>query len=101
MEKGKVSGAQVRRRTNPGGEIILPGGGDPACGSFSLFHVRDACLRAVDSVNATQDHIVARKLLTRGATPQPPSPAGSPAWQWGTRVNPRRGPQSRGHNLEM
>jgi 3-phenylpropionate/trans-cinnamate dioxygenase ferredoxin reductase subunit len=51
----------------PGDEIIPRG--DPANGFFSLFHFRDGRLHAVDSVNSAQDHMVARKLLTQGATP--------------------------------
>lgn len=45
--------------------------GDPAAGRFSLLHVRDGRLTAVDSVNAPQDHMAARKLLAHGPAPLP------------------------------
>lgn len=43
--------------------------GDMQGGGFSVFHYRDGRLLAVDSINAAQDHFVARKLLARGVSP--------------------------------
>lgn len=45
--------------------------GDPAGGSFSVFLYGGGRLLAVDSVNRPQDHMVARKLLDRGLSPDP------------------------------
>jgi len=38
-------------------------------GSFSVFHFRSSQLIAVDSVNASKDHLLARKLLDAGVSP--------------------------------
>jgi 3-phenylpropionate/trans-cinnamate dioxygenase ferredoxin reductase subunit len=43
--------------------------GDMKSGGFSVFHFRDGQLIAVDSINAAQDHLVARKLLASGVSP--------------------------------
>lgn len=43
--------------------------GDMKSGGFSVFHFRAGRLIAVDSINATQDHFVARKLLASGVSP--------------------------------
>jgi 3-phenylpropionate/trans-cinnamate dioxygenase ferredoxin reductase component len=43
--------------------------GTLASGSFSVFHFRDSRLIAVDSVNASKDHLLARKLLDAGVSP--------------------------------
>ncbi|MCO6056738.1 FAD-dependent oxidoreductase [Pseudomonas sp. MOB-449] len=43
--------------------------GDPAQGRFSVFHYRDATLIAVDSVNQPLEHILSRKLLAAGISP--------------------------------
>jgi 3-phenylpropionate/trans-cinnamate dioxygenase ferredoxin reductase subunit len=40
-------------------------------GSFSVYHFKDGQLLAVDSVNASQDHLQARKLLDAGVSPTP------------------------------
>jgi 3-phenylpropionate/trans-cinnamate dioxygenase ferredoxin reductase subunit len=45
--------------------------GDMAAGSFSVFHFKGGRLIAVDSVNATKDHLLARKLLDLGVSPTP------------------------------
>jgi 3-phenylpropionate/trans-cinnamate dioxygenase ferredoxin reductase subunit len=45
--------------------------GDKASGSFSVYHFLGTKLLAVDSVNATKDHLLARKLLDAGASPTP------------------------------
>ena len=44
--------------------------GDMA-GSFSVYHFKAGQLVAVDSINATKDHLQARKLLDAGASPTP------------------------------
>ncbi len=38
-------------------------------GGFSVFHYRGTQLLAVDSVNASKDHLLARKLLDAGVSP--------------------------------
>ncbi|HSW18926.1 MAG TPA: FAD-dependent oxidoreductase [Ramlibacter sp.] len=43
--------------------------GDIKGESFSIFHFQDARLIAVDSINASADHLVARKLLGSGVSP--------------------------------
>jgi 3-phenylpropionate/trans-cinnamate dioxygenase ferredoxin reductase subunit len=43
--------------------------GDPASGSFSVYHLAASRLIAVDSVNATKDHLLARKLIEASAAP--------------------------------
>jgi 3-phenylpropionate/trans-cinnamate dioxygenase ferredoxin reductase component len=46
--------------------------GDMASGEgFSVFHFKRGQLVAVDSVNASRDHLLARKLLDAGAHPVP------------------------------
>ena len=39
--------------------------------AFSLYHFQGARLLAVDSVNATREHLQARKLLDAGVSPTP------------------------------
>ncbi len=43
--------------------------GDPASGSFSVYHLAAGRLIAVDSVNASKDHLQARKLIEAGVAP--------------------------------
>lgn len=43
--------------------------GTLAAGTFSVFHFRANQLIAVDSVNASKDHLLARKLLDAGVSP--------------------------------
>ena len=43
--------------------------GDMAAGSFSVYHFKDQRLLAVDSVNASKDHLQARKLMDAGLSP--------------------------------
>jgi 3-phenylpropionate/trans-cinnamate dioxygenase ferredoxin reductase subunit len=43
--------------------------GDMAAGSFSVYHFKGEKLLAVDSVNASKDHLQARKLLDAGVSP--------------------------------
>lgn len=43
--------------------------GDRDSGSFSVYHLRAGQLLAVDSINASRDHLQARKLLDAGVSP--------------------------------
>lgn len=43
--------------------------GEMAAGTFSVYHFMGEQLLAVDSVNASKDHLQARKLLDAGASP--------------------------------
>ena len=43
--------------------------GDPRQGRFSVFHYRDATLIAIDSVNQPLEHLLGRKLLAAGRSP--------------------------------
>lgn len=43
--------------------------GDMTAGSFSVYHFKGDKLLAVDSVNASKDHLLARKLLDAGVSP--------------------------------
>jgi len=43
--------------------------GDMAAGSFSVYHFNAGKLLAADSVNASKDHLQARKLLDSGVSP--------------------------------
>lgn len=43
--------------------------GDPASGSFSVYHLAAGRLVAVESVNASKDHLQARKLIEAGVAP--------------------------------
>jgi len=54
--------------------------GDMAASSFSVAHYRQGQLLAVDSINAPKDHLTARKLLDKGATPAPEHMA-DPSWE--------------------
>lgn len=45
--------------------------GDPASGRFSVFHYAGEELVAVDSVNSPADHMVARRLIGAGLSPDP------------------------------
>jgi 3-phenylpropionate/trans-cinnamate dioxygenase ferredoxin reductase component len=46
-------------------------GGDIATASFTVFHFRGSQLLGADSVNASKDHLVVRKLLDAGVSPTP------------------------------
>lgn len=52
---------QMAGLPGPDDEILLRG--DPAAGRFSLLHLRDGRLAAVDSIGWPQDHMAARKLI--------------------------------------
>lgn len=52
---------QMAGLSHPDDDIVLRG--DPAAGRFSLLHLRDGRLAAVDSVGWPQDHMAARRLL--------------------------------------
>lgn len=45
--------------------------GDMGAGSFSVYHFKAGQLLAVDSVNASKDHLQARKLLDAKVSPTP------------------------------
>ena len=45
--------------------------GDPASGAFSVFHLKDGRLLAVDAVNSPRAYMVGRKLVAGGAHPDP------------------------------
>ncbi|PHM21089.1 MAG: pyridine nucleotide-disulfide oxidoreductase [Curvibacter sp. PD_MW3] len=45
--------------------------GDTASGSFTVYHYKDEQLLAADSINASKDHLQARKLLDAGVSPTP------------------------------
>lgn len=53
--------------------------GDLNSGSFSVYHFQGERLLAVDSVNASKDHLQARKLLDAGVSPTP-AQAADPAF---------------------
>jgi 3-phenylpropionate/trans-cinnamate dioxygenase ferredoxin reductase subunit len=40
--------------------------GDPASRKFSVFHLRDGKVAAVEAVNAGQDYMIGRKLIAEG-----------------------------------
>lgn len=45
--------------------------GDIGSGSFTVYHFKGEQLKAADSVNASRDHLLARKLLDAGVSPTP------------------------------
>lgn len=45
--------------------------GDITSGSFSVYHYKGDQLLAADSINASKDHLQARKLLDAGVSPTP------------------------------
>lgn len=45
--------------------------GDIASGSFTVYHFKGDQLLAADSINASRDHLQARKLLDAGVSPTP------------------------------
>lgn len=45
--------------------------GDIASGSFSVYHYQGDKLIAADSINASKDHLLVRKLLDAGVSPTP------------------------------
>ncbi|MDP3699891.1 MAG: FAD-dependent oxidoreductase [Hylemonella sp.] len=45
--------------------------GDMTSGSFSLFHYQGSKLSGADSVNASKDHLLVRKLMDAGISPTP------------------------------
>jgi 3-phenylpropionate/trans-cinnamate dioxygenase ferredoxin reductase subunit len=56
--------------------------GDTAAASFSVWHFAGDRLVAVDTVNASKDHLLARKLLDAGRSPTP-AQAAEPAFDLG------------------
>jgi 3-phenylpropionate/trans-cinnamate dioxygenase ferredoxin reductase subunit len=45
--------------------------GEPESGAFSVFHFKGERLAAIDSVNRPADHMVGRRLIAAGASPEP------------------------------
>lgn len=45
--------------------------GNPVDAKFSVFYYRDGKLIGIDSLNRSQDHMAGRKLLEKGASPDP------------------------------
>jgi 3-phenylpropionate/trans-cinnamate dioxygenase ferredoxin reductase subunit len=45
--------------------------GKPDDGAFSVFHYKEDCLVAIDSVNRAADHMVGRRMLAGGMTLTP------------------------------
>lgn len=45
--------------------------GDENTGAFSVYHFQGDQLIAVDSINSTKEHLLARRLLSAGASPTP------------------------------
>ena len=45
--------------------------GDIASGSFTVYHYKGNQFLAADSINASRDHLQARKLLDAGVSPTP------------------------------
>jgi 3-phenylpropionate/trans-cinnamate dioxygenase ferredoxin reductase subunit len=45
--------------------------GDPAARKFSVFHLRDGRIAAVEAVNAAPDYLVGKKLIGEGAAVDP------------------------------
>ena len=43
--------------------------GDMAAGTFTVYHFKGEKLIAADSVNASKDHLLVRKLLDAGVSP--------------------------------
>ena len=62
----KLQIAGLARATD---QIVLRG--DPASRKFSVFHLRDGVVAAVESVNAPAEYLVGRKLIGEGARAAP------------------------------
>jgi 3-phenylpropionate/trans-cinnamate dioxygenase ferredoxin reductase subunit len=56
---------QIAGLAHPGDVTVLRG--DPVSRKFSVFHLRDGVLAAVEAVNAAPDYIVGRKLIAARA----------------------------------
>jgi len=57
--------------------------GDMVTDSFSVYHFKGEALLAVDSINASRDHLQAHKLLDAGVSPTP-AQVGDAAFDLGT-----------------
>ncbi len=53
------------------GHDLIVTRGAPESGAFSIFYFRDGRMIAADSINKPADHVAARRLLDKGATPTP------------------------------
>jgi 3-phenylpropionate/trans-cinnamate dioxygenase ferredoxin reductase subunit len=60
---------QIAGLAHPGDTTVLRG--NPDSHKFSVFHVRDGVVAAVEAVNAAQDYIVGRKLIAARAVIAP------------------------------
>lgn len=60
---------QIAGIAKPGDEVVLRG--DPALRKFSVFHLRDGVLAAVEAVNQPAEYLMGRKLITEGARVAP------------------------------
>jgi 3-phenylpropionate/trans-cinnamate dioxygenase ferredoxin reductase subunit len=49
----------------PGDDAVLRG--DPSTGRFSVIHLRDGIVAAIESINRPADHMAGRKLIAAGA----------------------------------
>jgi 3-phenylpropionate/trans-cinnamate dioxygenase ferredoxin reductase component len=60
---------QIAGLAHPGDTTVLRG--NPDSHKFSVFHLRDGVVAAVEAVNAAQDYIVGRKLIAARAVVTP------------------------------
>lgn len=60
---------QIAGLVQPGDSAVVRG--DPSSRKFSVFHLRDGVVAAVEAVNAAPDYIVGRKLIAAGAKVAP------------------------------
>jgi len=56
---------QIAGLAKPGDEVVVRG--DPVSRKFSVFHLRDGVLAAVESINTPADYLVGRKLIAERA----------------------------------
>jgi 3-phenylpropionate/trans-cinnamate dioxygenase ferredoxin reductase subunit len=60
---------QIAGLAKPNDTIIVRG--EPSSRKFSVFHLRDGVVAAVEAVNAAPDYIVGRKLIAARASAAP------------------------------
>jgi 3-phenylpropionate/trans-cinnamate dioxygenase ferredoxin reductase subunit len=60
---------QIAGLARPGDRAVVRG--DPAARKFSVFHLRDGRIAAVEAVNAAPDYLVGKKLIGEGAAVDP------------------------------
>ncbi|HEY5347931.1 MAG TPA: FAD-dependent oxidoreductase, partial [Rhizomicrobium sp.] len=56
---------QIAGLARPSDEIVLRG--DPSMRKFTVFHLRDGAVAAVEAVNAAPEYLVGRKLIAQNA----------------------------------